>query len=316
LAAVLPATAAPAQTPETPTPLPKPAVVATLNGKDLTEAEFLRRCERTVGGRADTAVGYAVLRDWLEQSIAEEEAERRKVVPTKEAIDRRLTAVRRQFEFRGEDFEDWLARHGRTLVTMREDIRQQLVAENLLTEGVVVSDAEVALYYANNKAVFALPEQLRVSRITTGNRDRAREIDAALKQGRPFEDLARKHSEDAYAGAGGRVAALVDADPKAQGPLEKEVLEKAMRLESGKVAGPIKLDDYWVFVRVEGRLPARTPDLADVQDLLTANLKVQKAGPERLKTAQARLDQLQREAKVEIFRPEYRRLLRAFRRED
>jgi parvulin-like peptidyl-prolyl isomerase len=295
---------------------PKPGVVAILNGKELTEAEFLRRCERAVGGRADTAVGYGVLRDWLEQSIAEEEATRRNLLPTKEAIDRRLLAVRKQFELRGEDFDDWLARHGRSAFTMREDIRQQLVAENLLTDGISVPDAEVALYYEGNKAVFAVPAQLRVSRITTRNKDRARELDAAVKQGRPFEELARKYSEDPYQRAGGKIATPVDADPKAQGPIEKEVLEKLLRLEPGKIVGPIKLEEYWVFARLDERLPARIPALTDVQDLLTANLKVQKAGPERLKAAQDRLDQLQREAKVQIFRPEYQRLLRAFKRED
>jgi foldase protein PrsA len=290
---------------------PKPGVVASVNGKELTEPEFLRRCERMVGGGADTAVGLLALKEWLQQTIAEEEARKKGLLPSAQDVERRTHALRREFELRGEDFGDWLATHGRTLELLREEVRQQLIAENLLTEGIKVSDAEVALYYANNKQLLGVPDQIRVSRITVGTKEDARAAEAALKNGR-FEDVARKYSQDPYKDAGGQVRGPVRTDPKASGPLEKEVLEKALKLEVGKIAGPIKLEEYWVFVRLDERLPGRAPELTDVQDLLLANLKIQKAGPERLKAADDRLKQLQREARVEIFRPEYRALLRHF----
>lgn len=290
----------------------KPGVVASVNGKELSEAEFWKRCERMVGGGTDTAVGYLVLREWLQQTIAEEEANRKGLLPTAQDVEKRTHAVRKQFEFRGQDFDEWLSSHGRTIETLRAELRQQLIVENLLTEGVKVSDTEVALYYANNKGVLGVGDQIRVSRITVDQRDAAREVDAALKQGTAFETLAKKYSKDPFAMQGGKVPDPLPADPKAQGPLEPEIMEKVLKLEKGKVLGPIKLEEYWVFARLDDRLPARAPDLLDVQDLILANLKVQKGGPERLKAAQGRLEELQKEAKVEIYRPEYRRLLKLF----
>lgn len=294
----------------------KPADVASVNGKTLSQQDFARRCEEFVGGGTDTAVGYLVLREWIQQTLAEEEAGKKKLLPTPTQLDERVKALQKQFEARGDTFEEWLASRGRTRETFREDVRQQLIAENLLTEGVEISDVEVQLYYANNKQVFGAPAQLRVSRITVNDRKVAQEVDAALKQGGAFEELARKRSLDPYRDAGGHLPNPIDADPKVKGPLEPELVEKVTKLERGKVLGPVKLEDYWVFVRLDEKIAASVPLLSDVQELLRANLKVQKGGPERLKAAQARLDGLAHEAKIEIYRPEYRYLLKLLRSAD
>lgn len=288
---------------------PKPAIIASVNGKELTEAEFHRLCEQYVSGVANTAVGQVVLGEWIQHVVAEEEATRKKLLPTPQDIERRITSLRKQFELQGEDFNEWLAVRGRTLETLREKTRRELIVENLLTEGVVVSDAEVALYYANNKSTLGIPEQIKVSRLTVDKKEELKEVERSLKEGGRFETLARIHSIDPYKDRSGSIPTPVDADPRADGPLEKEVLERALKLEPKKVSEPIKVRDYWVFVRVDARFAAKVPELTDIQDLLTANLKIQKGGPDRLRSAKARLALLQREAKIEILRPEYKRLL-------
>src|SRR5690349_10687735 len=79
----------------------KPADVASVNGKTLSERDFLRRCELFVGGGADTAIGYLVLKEWIQQTIAEEEAKKKNVLPTPQQLEARVKALRRQFELRG-----------------------------------------------------------------------------------------------------------------------------------------------------------------------------------------------------------------------
>jgi parvulin-like peptidyl-prolyl isomerase len=290
--------------------MPKPADVASVNGKILSERDFQKRCERFVGGGSDTAVGYLVLREWIQQTLAEEEARKKNVLPTPQQLEARVKGLRRQFELRGEKFDEWLEQHGRTLDTLQEDVRQQLVAENLLTDGITVSDIEVQQYYENNKQVLSSPAMVRVSRITVNDKKVAQEVDASLKQGGSFEELARKRSIDPYKDSGGRMPAPIEADPKAKGGLEPAVLEKVLKLEKGKSVGPIKLESYWVFARLDEWIPASVPALSDVQELLRANMKVQKGGPDRLKATQDHLEGLIREAKVEIHRPEYRHLLK------
>ncbi len=298
-------------------PLPaKPAAVASVNGHVLTDGDFRRRCEQFVGGVSDTAVGWVVLREWLQQTLAEDDAAKRGLLPGREDVERRIKALSKQWEFRGEKLEEWLASRGRSLDTLRGDIREQLIAENMLTDGIKVTDVEALNYYAGNKQVFGVGEQLRCSRITVDDRKAAQEIDAALKKGLPFEELARKRSIDPYRDQGGLMPEPVDADPKAAGPLEKEVLQRALLLDKGKPSGPIKLDNYWVFVRVEERLPARAPDLEDIRDLISSNLRIQKAGPEKLKAAQDHMNQLFRDAKIEILRPEYAGLLKTLQAKD
>jgi foldase protein PrsA len=284
------------------------AVVATVNGHTLTEAEFARRCERLVGGQTDTAVGWVALKDWVQQTLAEDEATSRRLIPTQTEITRRVDALRKQWEFRGGKFVEWLAEHGRTVDTVRADVRQQLIAENLLTEGVKVNDSEALVFYGSNKEVYGIPEQLKASRITVREKDAMSKVEAALKKGTEFDIIAREHSVDPFSLSGGEITGSFDADPEAGGPLEPEVMEKTLKLAKGKIAGPIKVKDYWVWVRLEDRIPARNPPIADVQDLVMANLKVQKGGAARLQAAQARLVQIQKQAKIEVMRPEYRGL--------
>ncbi|MGV3720817.1 MAG: peptidyl-prolyl cis-trans isomerase [Actinomycetota bacterium] len=292
----------------------KPGIVASVNGKTLTELDFLRRCEQFVGGGADTAVGFLVLKEWIQQTLAEEEAGKRKLLPTERQVDVRVKALRKQFELSGQEFTEWLTSRGRTLTSLQEEVRQQIIAENLLTEGIEISEFEVQLYYENNKQILGEPERIQASRITVDEKKAAQEVDAALKRGDSFEELARKRSIDPYKDGGGKIPAPVNVDPRAKGPLEPEVLQKALRLDPGKSVGPIKQGDYWVFVRLDQRLPAQVPALSDVKELLRANLKVQKGGPDRLKEAQGRLDQLVREAKVEIHRPQYQGLVALLRK--
>lgn len=294
----------------------KPPAVASVNGHVLTEAEFARRCEHYVGGVSDTSVGWVTLREWIQQTLAEEEATKKGLLPARADVDRRIKALGKQWEFRGEKLEDWLAERGRSLESLHEDIRQQLIAENMLTEGVKVSDVDALNYYAGNKQLLGFGEQLRVSRITVDDRKAAQEIDSALKKGASFEEIAKKRSLDPFRGNGGHIPDGVDADPKAPGPLEKEVLQRALSLDKGKASGPIKIEDYWVFVRVEDRLPPRAPELEDIRDLIMGNLRVQKAGPEKLKAAQDRINELVKAAKIEVFRPEYAGLLKSLQAKD
>ncbi|MBM3457358.1 MAG: hypothetical protein FJX77_02315, partial [Armatimonadetes bacterium] len=146
----------------TPAPGTPGGPIAQVNDQVLTEAAFHSRCERLVGGQADTAAGWVALKDWIQQTLAEEEAKKKNLVPNDQAIARRVDALRKQWEFRGVKFTEWLEEHGRSLDSVRTDVRSQLIAENLLTEGIEVKEAEVALFYANNKQVFGIPEQIKV----------------------------------------------------------------------------------------------------------------------------------------------------------
>jgi hypothetical protein len=97
-----------------------------------------------------------------------------------------------------------------------------------------------------------------------------------LKKGTAFEELARKHSFDMYKVAGGRVPDPINADPKTDA-LEREVMERALKLRSAK---PAARSDQRLMGVCAGRREEsrRAPELADVQDLLLAELRVRKGG--------------------------------------
>ena len=313
---------------EQPAPPADSALVAKVNEASLTEADFRTRCERFINGTPETAVGFSVLKEWIQQVLASREALSKGVSPTPAQVEARVHSLKKQMELKGVSFDEWLADRGRSLSSFREDIRQQLVAENLLTQGIAVNEAEVSLYFSNNKQDFGVPEQIRVSQITVEDRKIAVDIDAALKKGTAFEALAKKWSKDQYREAGGRVPDPIDVDSGDQATLDAPVLKRALAMDKGTTAGPIKATTghvseegrlvpipCWVFIRLDDRQPLRAPDLADVQELVTANLKVHKGGPDRLRQAQMRLDELLREAKIEIFRPEYQSLVKMLQKQ-
>lgn len=158
----------------------------------------------------------------------------------------------------------------RALDRTKDDLlaREFLTKEGeALQQKLKVSDAEVKAYYDAHPDKFKQPELVSVRHILVAvKRDpKAKEgltdaeakkhiakIQADLKKGMKFADLAKKFSDDPGSKENGGLYA--DADPSAW---DKDFAKAAMTQPIGKVGAPVKTQFGYHLLKVEARKPAR-----------------------------------------------------------
>jgi parvulin-like peptidyl-prolyl isomerase len=242
----------------------------------------------------------------IEQELAWQAAQKKRVLVSAAEVDKAVEEVRASFK-KTDGFARKLANEGYTEESYREHLRRLLSARKYLDEigaaKAKVTDAEVKQFYKDNPERLTLPEQVRaryiVLRIPPGAtpeerkalRDRMDSIRKSVRNVDDFAAMAKQHSEDGTASAGGDLGAI------ARGQIEKPAEEVAFVLKPGQVSEVIDTPDTLFLVFVEQHFPKRLLPLAEVRDQLRDYIGKEKA-------AQAVKDELERlraAAKVEIL---------------
>jgi len=167
-----------------------------------------------------------------------------------------------------------------------------------LKKGVAVTDAEIEKYYAGNTAQFQEPEKTRVSRIWLPSTaaDKAKVLAEAqgLRKraagGEDFAALARAHSKDDKASAGGDWG-LYDWRS-----LSAAETEAAAKLDKGGVSDVVETETGAAILKVDDKAPAVTKPLAEVKATIKGLLEDEKARALVAERIQ-RLEQLARKEK-------------------
>lgn len=156
-----------------------------------------------------------------------------------------------------------------------------LAPYRVLPEG-FPTDAEVADYYAKNKARFLIPEQVNLStifllllpawasdkKIEEKVRAEAAGVAAQAKRGGNFAELARRHSQDRPTAERGGVVGWVTAEQ-----LVPELAQLAFSLKPGELSDPIRTQFGFHVIRVNDRTPAVQRPLAEVRGEVTGLLR-------------------------------------------
>jgi len=148
-----------------------------------------------------------------------------------------------------------------------------------LKKEVAVKDNEIDKYYRDNTAQFEEPETVKASRIwlpfTATDKDKvlaqARDLQKRAAGGEDFAALARTHSKDDKAAAGGDWGAY---DWKSLTAPETEAVGK---LEAGAVSGVVETETGAAIFKVTDKTPAVTKALAEVKTTIKGLLEDEKA---------------------------------------
>lgn len=216
---------------------PRPAraqisgLAARVNGRPITNERLERFFEEfaTEKGRSPASIWHPgpfkkVKKDALDQLIEQEvlfqEAERRKLTATPAEAEQAVATLKARFPKPGA-FARRLERSGFDEAGYREHVRRQLSIRKLLEHEtaaarLTVDAEEIRALYQSRPDLFTEPEQVQVRHVLVGTRPEAGDAErrkarraaekvraAALRQGADFAALARKHSQDATASAGG-----------------------------------------------------------------------------------------------------------------
>lgn len=183
-------------------------VVAKLDGKDITANDLYNELKNQGGTN--------ILVNLIDEFIANKE-----VKDDEEAskfADAQIATLKAQYESYGEDFDKVLKTYYDSIDELKEEIildyKKNKVVENYVKS--TISDKEVNNYYKNNvfgamnvRYILVKPEvtddMTDEEKVEAENKalDEAKDIIKKLKDGKKFEDLAKKHSDDASTASNG-----------------------------------------------------------------------------------------------------------------
>lgn len=294
--------------------------VAEVNGKKISQENYYKVLERMAvpltqgenpvrdptGRLVREQAGYLALRMLVDRQIILEMAEKEKVMPTEEEINKELERQKKL-----PDFNERLKTLGYTQDDLKEDIKVELAAFKLLTKGITVSDDEVKKAYQQNIQQFTIPAQVQVGLILIDNRKTLDEVQEMLKKGQNFQVVALQKSlklPNMPQGVGGVWLRETD-DTFKQFPQLWQVLQKtpvgsvtpAQRIKVPSAQG--KVVDGWVIFKVLDKKPRQVRPLDEVKEDLRRLLMQAKSK----RQLGRELMQMRGQAKVSFEIPRYNR---------
>ena len=213
------------------------------------------------------AVQFLVQREQFEQKAADLDVE-----VTEKQVDARLEQIQKQY-FAGDKakFEKQLKEQGITEKQVRNDIRSQIVSEKIfaqVTGEVKVTEAQIADYYAKNKAQYSQPESREVRHILVKTKKQADALYAQLQAGADFAALAKKFSEDTGSKANG--GKLTISKGQTVAPFD----QTAFLLAKNAISKPVKTEfGYHIIQPLGATKAAKVTPLAEVEASIKQQLE-------------------------------------------
>lgn len=239
---------------------------ATVNGVEISSATVSARIEqlRKVYGvmipDPDEGVKFENFqKETTEQLVKEEllrqEAEKKDFTVSPLEVDVRLQELADE-NFLGDvermklDYYD----KGLTEEDLRADIERQMLTEKLqqnIADGIVITDADLEKYYADNRGQYEQPERRQARQLVTRDEATAREAASRARAGESFVGLVEAYSVDPEASATKGALGIVSP-----GTLPPELDQALSGLTTNQISDPVKVGDLWYVLMVEMVLDA------------------------------------------------------------
>ncbi len=164
--------------------------------------EFLDGVGRPLGsGIAQFPPGFLTIETMITERLVLQLAKNKGVSPTEPEIENEMKL---RIEDDPKFLENWL-NSGRSEADLRYQVRLQLAQFKISTTGVNVTDQEVENHYKTQGAMYTIPRRVQLSVIVVSDADTSQKVDAELKAGKKFADVAKAHSEDITKSVGGEM---------------------------------------------------------------------------------------------------------------
>lgn len=133
-------------------------IAATVNGQPIWRWQFNQALEEKYGQQ--------VLDQLIDEQLIQQKAQEKGVSISQERIDQEVEQI--ETELGGEDsFQEILASQNISLEELKNEIKKQLTLEDLLSEGIEISQEEIDQYLTDNKdSILAETEEEKVDEAT------------------------------------------------------------------------------------------------------------------------------------------------------
>ena len=308
--------AAPAeQAPQPPKPMPAqlPAVLARVNGEDVTKADFDRlitNMEASARQPIPAERRDEIFRKALDQLVTYKlllQATRaRKIDVTDEEVESTIKQMRSQLP-NEQEFKKALAARGMTLERLKSDTRLDISINKMMEAEAATqpapADAQVREFYDKNPDKFKQDEACRASHILfkveesadaatkKKVKDQAESVLKQARAGADFAQLAKKYSADGSAQDGG------DLNFFTRGQMVPAFDQAAFALKPGEISDIVTTQFGYHIIKVTERRPASTVPFeqvsARIKEYLTEQQKQQKVD--------TFIESLKQRAKIEVL---------------
>jgi peptidyl-prolyl cis-trans isomerase C len=160
------------------------------------------------------------------------------------------------------DNEDYKLR----VETFKKELLMDLYLNRLLDEK--NTEENQKKYYEGVKEKYAEPEMVRISVISVGSEDEAKEVLKKARDGEDFAELAKKYSKGPSVRQGG------DLGYRARKTLKKEIADAAFSMKKGEISEPVKTADGGIktedggyhIIKLVDLTEAGIPPFGDMKD--------------------------------------------------
>jgi peptidyl-prolyl cis-trans isomerase C len=182
-----------------------------VDGRTVSLEQFKKRFAKTLPAdqklteeeKSDLERSFLV--QTIDRELALAEADRLGVNVTPEEVEAALREHRRDYPV--DSFEQMLKAQGVTLEDWRRDLEEGLLMEKVVRQAVyttvVVTEAEVEDFYREHRDEFDRPAQVRARQIVVASQEEGQRVLGRLRQGEPFDEVARQSSLSPDAEEGG-----------------------------------------------------------------------------------------------------------------
>ncbi|WP_374718117.1 peptidyl-prolyl cis-trans isomerase [Neobacillus sp.] len=251
-------------------------VVATVGKQSITRQKWLNELE--------ARYGKEVLKDLINREVIQVMAKKNNINISKQEIDREFLLLQANQSFESKSASDekqW-----------KEQIRNSLILEELLTKDVIISEKELKGYYDKHKDLFNIPEVYHLSHIVVKTKKEAEDAYKELSQGSSFSALAMERSIDEFsANEGGDIGFLTERDKR----YPDQYVEIAKKLKNRTYSKPFKTEDGYILLWLEKKIKGKNYSFKEVRSQIRRQMAL-----EQMKTS-ASVETLWEEAKVEWF---------------
>lgn len=278
-------------------------VAATVNGEEITMAEYNRRVESVKKGFEEQGLDFSteqgkemekniregVLDGLIEETLILQQAKEKGVLPTDQEIDEQLQQIKDSHKTE-EEYQETLKNYQTTEEELRQVIKVNL-ASNKLYQKVTADVKEINIeqareYYQQNQDMFKEPEKLEVRHILffvneEGHPDipvkrsdaeakkLAQQVIESLNGGADFASLAREKSEDTGSKNNGGIYTFAPE----QGLTDPEFSKAAQNLTVGQYTKePVRSQFGYHIIKLEKIIPAKQQSFEEVQQSIINDL--------------------------------------------
>lgn len=308
-----------------------PPIVATVNGREIPGPMLINQVQvfkmvnqqqgRSVTPEQEAEYAQESLDNLIGQELIYQKAREWGIEVDDKTVRAEVQKIHDQFP------NEKMYRHALRLQGLTEDLLRASIEKQLVEEKVVqtriapnvdVSDSAVKEFYEQNRDQFLQPPRWEISHIfvaalrqeppedlaqrkrferlqqmvTDDARKKIERVQAELKAGKKFEDLARKYSEhEETAKEGGKWGTMTQRD------LPPEIFQAVSGLKPGEISGIVRSEYGFHILRLDAKYPESAIPLEQVKsDLLNHLLRL-----EVRKEREKLVAKLREEADVEVF---------------